>query len=383
MFRREVWRLMEELEQKGTRPSRSIYSSVVHDLQGRLYIPEERLDAQHDLVNLQNGIYNMEDGNLYPHKPDYYLTTQLPFGYDATAPAPTWQMYLLSTFVKPRGSQHDPQLVDFLQEAMGYSLTTDVSRHVMFWCYGTGANGKGVLFHVLESISGEASMPLNIGMLRREPYQLAMMAGIRIVLCSEANATDNLVDDAQVKAMVAGDTMPVRNIYQKPFALQPTAKLWWAMNKLPAVADTSEGFWRRLRVIPFNRHFGKQEQVLDLKDKLDLELPGIFNWAMQGLRRIRNQRDFTQPTQVIAVTDDYRQGANPVCLFIDEECIATTNKKDFGSSSALYAAYQFWCKENGFRPKSARGFRVEMDQLKYYYDREPNRRFYSNIRLRV
>src|SRR5690606_7857354 len=120
----------------------------------------------------------------------------------------------------------------------------------------------------------------------------------RIALCSEASSTHNLVDDATIKALIAGDTMQVRQIRQEPFELHPTAKLWWAMNELPAVADTSEGFWRRMRVVPFNRSFTEDERILDLKEKLDQELPGIFNWAIAGLRRLHNAGQFCHPQQV-------------------------------------------------------------------------------------
>ena len=294
----EFWKLLREFRARdGQRPTLSIKHGVEDYVKANLHVDEKQLDCYDNLINLQNGVYNLDDGNLYPHDPSYHMTTILPFDYNPVAQRTFWDLYVLSTFTKPRSLDYDPELAEFVQEAIGYSLTTNIEHHVTFWCYGEGANGKGVLFHVLEQLGGTAAMPLNVGLLKREQYQLSMLAGKRIALCSEASATDNLVEDALVKSLVGGDTMMVRQIRQEPFELRPTAKLWWAMNELPAVSDTSEGFWRRVRVIPFNQTFDGTSKMLDLKDKLDLELSGIFNWAMAGLRLLRNRGKFSERSE--------------------------------------------------------------------------------------
>jgi len=356
---------LEEFEGKNRcRPTKTIHSSVTSRIQARLFIPEEQVDGYDNLVNLTNGVYNMEDGNLYPHKEDYYFTTQLPFDHDPHASAPTFLMYLLSTFVKPQSTEADRELIEFVQEAVGYSLTTSNLHHVTFWCYGEGANGKGVLFHIMQELAGSSAIPLNVGLLRREQYQLADLAGKRIALCSEANATKNLVEDAIIKTLISGDAMNVRQIRGKPFRLDPVCKLWWSMNKLPAVADTSDGFWRRMRVLPFNRQFSENERIKDLKARLSLELPGIFNWAMEGLKRLRKVGHFTEPQQVLEVTNRYRKESNPVQLFIEDCCEVNLVLK--GQSSYMYAAYKEWCFDNNFKPLSSKNFKDEMHRLGFY-----------------
>jgi putative DNA primase/helicase len=376
----EIWNLLREFEnQDQIRPSDSVHRSVKNCIKAAMYVPVEQIDGFTTLTNLTNGIFNHDDGNLYPANPDYYFTTQLPFEYDPTSPAHYWMMYLQSTFVKPRSRDTDPELIEFVQEAMGYSLTTDISHHCTFWCHGSGANGKGVLFHVLEQLGGSAVVPLNVGLLKREQYQLAMLAGKRMALCSEASASNSLVEDALIKALIAGDSLNVRMIHRDPFILHPTVKLWWSMNDLPAVADTSDGFWRRVRVIPFNRQFSMNEQILDLKDKLSLELPGIFNWCMAGLRRLRSRGKFSLPNQVDVSTAAYRKDSNPVQLFIDSEC--TVDPNYWESSSLLYSSYKSWCFDNGFKHKSSQRFKIEMEKLGHFYDRDRGGRRYLYLKL--
>ena len=379
--RHDIWRLLEAHENKGVRPTSGKVSSVLDGASVKLAVRKEGVDAAENLINLKNGVYDLETQKLYPHKPDYYLTTQLPFEYDPTAEAITWQMYLMSTFVKPRSVEFDKELAEFVQEAIGYSLTTSVAHHVTFWCYGEGANGKGVLFHALRQLGGSACVPLNVGYLKREPYQLADLAGKRIALCSEANATKNLVEDAIVKAIVGGDELYARQVFKSGFTLEPRVKLWWSMNELPAVADTSEGFWRRVRVIPFNRQFKKNERILDLKERLDEELPGIFNWAMDGLRRLRNRGRFVEPTQVVDATEKYKKESNPVELFVEDECYTYDNAKV--QSSVIYEAYRDWCQDNGFKAHSSKNFKQEMERLGYYHKKEASYNVFLGVEMAV
>ncbi len=377
----DIWRLLEVHEGKGIRPTSNMMHSVLKCISSKLFVREEEIDAAENLICLKNGVYDLKTQKLHPHSPDYYLTTQLPFEYSADAQAITWQMYLMSTFVKPRSVEFDKELAEFVQEAIGYSLTTSVRFHATFWCIGEGANGKGVLFHVLEQLAGSACVPLNVGILGREQYQLATLAGRRVAVCMEADATKNLVADSYVKMLVAGDSMVVRQIRQVPFKLEPKCKLWWSMNEAPAIADTSKGFWRRIYFVPFNRSFEKNEQILDLKERLEGELPGIFNWAMDGLRRLNDRGRFVIPGQVQEQTEQYRRESNPVELFVDDKCFR--NPDTSTQSSRIYEEYNDWCKTNNFRPHSSKNFKNEMERLGFRHKKESAFNVFIGVGLNI
>ena len=384
LINRYVWGLMEGQATKGAcRPTYSMLVGVVHYLEAHLFVNEKEVDAHPDLINLQNGSYDLRQQMLLPHNPTDYLTTQLPFAYDSAAKCPTWLYWLQSslTLPQPLDKVHDPEIATFLQEAMGYSLTTDISYHVWFWCYGRGANGKGVLFHVLEALGGTLATTLNVNLLKRDRYQLANLAGKSIALCAEANSSDNVVEDGDVKALVAGDKMTVRQIYDRPFDLFPQAKLWWSMNKLPVVVDTSDGFWRRLLVVPFNRSFELHERQRDLVSRLLEELPGIFNWTMQGLQRLMVNGQFSIPQQVIKKTVEYQDESNTVKMFVEERC--TQNDLASVASSALYVAYTLWCRNNGYKSYSSRSFKNEMETLHFYAVRRSAGVFFKGVDLLV
>lgn len=364
-----------------------LMASVISLIKVELYQSDEIIDAKPNLINLQNGMYDIESGNLLTHLPGYYSTAQLPFSFDPTATCPVWEHYLETSLIKdPRetGIKNfvpDPELIGFVQEAVGYSLTNDIRHHVTFWCLGRGRNGKGVLFDTLEKLAGTGATTINLNLLHREQYQLANLVGKRIALCTEANSTDNLVEDATIKALIAGDTMSVRMIRREPFDLKPRLKLWWSMNKLPAVADTSIGFWSRIRIIPFHRSFSTKERDLDLKEKLIDEYSGIFNWAMRGLERLRMRGLFEIPSQVERFTDNYQRESNPVQMFVEDACTVSPSAGST-SSGFLYLEYKNWSFDNGYKPLSSKNFKRELELLGIYLIHTRNGNHYEGITVK-
>ena len=380
----ELWDLLEEAEKADQcRPTANLLRGVLRYVQDHVYVAEDKVDAHPDLINLVNGTYSLSLRQLLTHDPQRYLTTQLPFAHDPRAQCPIWHYWLTTslTYPAPQELTHDEALATFLQEAVGYSLTDDISYHISFWCHGVGANGKGVLFYVLEQLAGTSAVPFNVNLLKRDRYQLADLAGKRVALCSESSSWDNVVEDGDVKALIAGDRMNVRQIRERPFTLEPKVKLWWSMNRLPAVADTSSGFWRRVLVIPFNRSFAVEERILDLTDQLFEELPGIFNWALGGLDRLTTQKAFSIPAQVKAFTKTFQDESNVVGSFVEDDCLREDDAEI--KTSVLYGHFREWCKLNGFRPYSSRSFRREMEGLRIYTVRRAAGEYFQGVALRL
>jgi phage/plasmid-associated DNA primase len=93
-----------------------------------------------------------------------------------------------------------------------------------------------------------------------------------------------------VKAVVAGDWVTGREVYKKPSKFRPYAKHYLGMNTLPDIEDNTHGMWRRIHVIEFPRKFAEHEMDVELTEKLMGELSGIFNWALEGYKRLDGQK---------------------------------------------------------------------------------------------
>lgn len=398
---KEIWAVQKDFERvQRCDPSTPIRNSIRGYVCDYLSVPDKGMDAWPTLINLRNGVYNLEQEILLPHSPHWYLTTQLPFDYDPQNPPPPhplWKRYRESTFVLPRSNNYDDETDDLVQEAIGYSLTTDVGYHMSFWCMGEGRNGKGVLFHMLSQLGGESATAVNINLLKEDRYQLADLIGKRIALCSELNIADSvLTEDGTLKQLIAGDAMRVRQIKERGEIMYPTAKFWLSGNRLPAVPDTSHGFWERVRVIPFNRQFSDREIDRTLKDVLAREaLPAIFHYSLGGLRRLRTNGRFTLPKQVAEATAQFRRESNTIGMFVEEtyenwadmanEMLAKGQTPPPISAwqepiSTAYSEYRAWAMTNGYKPYSARNFKTEMEALGFLQKRSTKARYYEGIR---
>ncbi len=375
----DIWDLLEEYEKADQiKPTLAKHKTVLSYARSHLFTQEENMDALPNLINLKNGLFNLDTCLMSPHSPDLLLTSQLPFEYDETASCPWWTHYIKTTFINPHTKKTDEGLVRLIQEAVAYSMTIDISHQVMFWCIGEGENGKGVLFHILNQLGGDSAIPLNLSNLSRERYQLATLPGKRIALCPEASSTNKLLEDATIKSLVSGDPIQVRQIHRSPFTLYPQAKLWWAMNRLPVVADTSHGMWRRIVMLPFNQIFDEKTRIKNLKERLDKELPGIFNWCLEGFNRLKAEGHFSYCKQAEEMKGNFQYESNVIRLFVDDCC----EEGDYGAGAKeLYRLYAEWSKQNGYKPMSNRNFKQEMESQRFYQKRDSSGLYYTGLEI--
>jgi putative DNA primase/helicase len=150
------------------------------------------------------------------------------------------------------------------------------------------------------------------------------------------------------------------------------------MNRLPSVADTSHGMWRRIVMIPFYRTFDDKSRIRDLKDRLDKELSGIFNWTLEGYARLQAEGHFSHCRQADELKGNYQFESNKVRLFIDDCC--TVDQQSQVSSGTLYRLYSQWAKLNGYRIMSSSSFKQEMESLRFFY-KHSGKRFYCGLQI--
>ncbi len=145
--------------------------------------------------------------------------------------------------------------------------------------------------------------------------------------------------------MTGEDEITARFLHREYFTFNPAFKVWLSVNHKPRVTDTTHSFWRRIRVIPFERKFTGAERDNNLVAKLREERAGILNWAIQGC--LKWQEDGLEPPeQVTGATNEYWNEMDIIRQFLNE-CTDSTNSDAKIESKSLYKAYTSWCDENG------------------------------------
>ena len=206
----------------------------------------------------------------------------------------------------------DKGLQNFIQKLVGYSLTGDISEQKFFFLYGSGANGKSTFLEALRLLLEDYAQKTDVEALLQKrfvggntPY-IARMKGARLLIASEIPNGKRL-DEAKIKDLTGGDEIVATAKYQHPIEFKPSHKLWMVGNYKPKVNDTSNGFWRRIVIIPFQVSIPEKEQrkMDDLMREFAEEGPGILYWAVQGCLKWQAE-GLELPDIVIEALDEYR-----------------------------------------------------------------------------
>jgi putative DNA primase/helicase len=253
--------------------------------------------------------------------------------------------------------EKDKERIALIQEWYGYCVTSDTSRQKFFVAEGEGGNGKKVLFDTLAALVGENNVSHVPMELFGERFQLTPTLGKLVNIASEIGKIDDGAEGV-LKAFTSGDRMYFDRKGVPGVQARPTARLVFATNNLPRFQDRSEGINRRIILLPCRVTIPLEQQDPHLAEKMHEELPGIFNWALEGLRRLRRQRRFTEPALSLKAHADHRLDSNPARLFLTEHYTADANLT--AACEDVYGTFRDWCLDNGFTALDSRAFGKEV-----------------------
>jgi putative DNA primase/helicase len=366
----QISNVIEAAKPEGIKPTASILASVTELTRIRLFVPDERWDADSDILVCNNGALHISTGELAKHQPKHYVTSAVPYKYDPEARPVIWDYFLRNTV---------PAAENFLQEFAGYALTTEMAHELAVWLFGPPGSGKSTFIAGLAAMLGHRAGILGLADLERSRFTLADLPGKTLVVASE-QPSSYLASTNTLNAIISGEPIQVERKYRDPFTVIPRAKVCWAMNELPRVADANSGLFRRVKVVAFP-HLAANERDPKVKHAIENEGPGILNWALDGLRRLKKRGYFEVPAGVENATKQFRENNDVPALFIDDRCIQGAELKV--QASQLYTEYKEWCLENGHRPMSSTRLADDWARLGFEKTASNGRRFYKGLTLRL
>jgi putative DNA primase/helicase len=159
-------------------------------------------------------------------------------------------------------------------------------------------------------------------------------------------------------SQIGADPFTFERKFRDPVHAVPTAKLMIATNALPRFNDKTLGIWRRILLVPFDKTFDEEQQDKNLAQEItNKELPGIFNWALDGLRSLNKSHGFVSPARNDRLLEEYRCDSDPTRAFLVEHFTASPNAQEGRlACSEVYKRYQEWCQGNGCHPLGERAF---------------------------
>jgi len=252
-----------------------------------------------------------------------------------------------------------------LQEWAGYLLTSTNDLQRFLCLEGEGGNGKTVFFAAMEAMLGSdnvSHVPVeNFG----GRFDLGSTLGKAANICGDVGEIDQ-VAEGTLKQFTGGDSMFFDRKGIEPISARPSAKLMCAWNARPRFRDRSSGLWRRMLLVPFYYQVPKESRVLGMDSRSwwekSGEVPGILNWAIEGLFRLRGNVDFTRSLVCEIAIGVYRNESNPASVFLSDNMDFDENEKRLLPSSEIYSLYQKWSNSQGLYPLNATHFFRELNR---------------------
>lgn len=334
-------------------------------------------NSNNDLINFPNGMYSITENKLMEHEKNYYSSIQMEYNYSASADCPRWKLFLEEI------TNSNAERIQLIQEMFGYAIDRNLQLQKCFYLNGVGANGKSVLLKTLEKMVGcKNATHVELAYLD-SPFNRIQLMNSMVNVCMDMK-TDVKGVESYFKAVVSGD--PIDGCYKGKDIVNfiPKAKMFFAANEMLSMKTVDFSILRRIIFLNFPMTFcnnpSKDNERLidyDLQEKLDAELAGIFNWAVEGLKAIRKSRAFTETQDQQKMAYETKVLNNPMITFVEEWASKVesnlTNKK---LKKDVYNDYCNWCEDNNYNAWGSNTFWRRLRDIFPYEIKPSNGNYY-------
>ncbi len=348
----------------------------------RARIEPNVLDANAWLLGCPNGTLDLRTGKLRQARREDFITKQIGVAFDPGATCPRFREFL------DWATQGDRERAAFLRALAGYALTGEVCEEQMCVFVGDGDNGKSTLVMTLYDLFGDYAVKVRSDLLVHAQGKegapspdVAALRGMRLAVVSETE-DGCLLSEARIKDIVSNEVIAARRLHRDPFTFPPTHKIILSTNHRPHVRGTDHGIWRRLAIVRFNATIAEEAKVADFRERLlRPELPGILNWAVEGLMRWRRD-GLGLPGSVRAATAEYRSEMDTVGQWIEER--TDPDPEAESTVKTLHSDYVFWLGPPGrhVQPFGARRFSEELERKGYAACKKDGARARRGLKLK-
>jgi putative DNA primase/helicase len=335
-----------------------------------------------EFIACANGLLHWPTMQLHPLTPLFATRNVLELAYDPAVECPRWRQFLDEVLPANKAGQ------ECLQEIIGYILSGDTSLQKIFMLLGASRSGKGTILRVLQALLGEANFcNLSLGAFG-DTFGLQGAIGRQAIIITDARV-DRDTPKARVVEVILNisgeDSLQVQRKYKPPYNGRLGGRILIATNEMPSLPDTGGALANRFIVLTFSESFLNREDFT-LMDKLATELPGILNWALAGLHRLRRRGRFAPPPESTETVAEMDEAGSPVGSFVNDCCI-----QEAGAKVPKYDVWNVWriyARAHEYRVLTPRDFAIALyaatqHRVKSKRTGNPKTPHFVNLRLPV
>jgi P4 family phage/plasmid primase-like protien len=324
-------------------------------------------DFNKNILTCESNALNLETFEQQPHSHELYSTTKLKADYNPEVLESELGKQWLDMMGAFFGDNQS-----FIQEFIGYSLTTDTAHDISIWLKSPGGGGKSTFLRAIASMIGGRCGNLNLSLLNKEGERsLGVVVGRTLLIAEEVGSRPTLERSDLLKLIIDGGEVSVKQLYRDPVSIKSNCKVLWGMNRIPTMIDQDGSISRRIQTvellaIPPN----KRDPQIRQNAESGVYNDAVLAWAVEGLKRLRERGRFEVPEAVsknsldlIESFDIEKQFITECCVHIPDFYITLGNGRGLGlleQSKNLSTAYKAWCEGQGYRyPKSMGNLKQE------------------------
>lgn len=332
---------------EGNRFAPSGRDKIIRNIEALTIVSERKINPD-GIFNFQDCLYDTNTNTNANHSPDFYFTVQLPYELRTKIDCPQWIDFLGKVM------EGNLNKVAILQEFVGYCLIKSCNLEKSLFIIGQGSNGKSTFTETISALFGRQNVSSVSLQNLSNPVLRCEIIDKYINIDSDLprNAADF---EEAFRKITSGESIQFNAKFLPPVSIPTNCKLIYSLNDFPLIKDTSNAFYRRMLLIPFDLDVAEEDQDHGLKSRLLGELAGIFRWAVQGRNRLLKQGKFSANLDMIKMIHELKIDNNPILSFADEflqfESPSTSIVKN-----DMYALYKNWTTANGNKPFSFRKF---------------------------
>jgi putative DNA primase/helicase len=330
-------------------------NSVINLASSKMAVKSNIFDKNGMIINLQNGIYDLNTFELRPHNPSQYLSKIANVNYEDSKCA-RWLKFI-NEF-----TCGDQELSIYLQKLCGLCLTDDVSMQALHVLHGSGANGKSLFLKIISIILGDymtlMSSDFLLAKAKDSKLETTNLQGVRLAIINELPENGVLYDN-RVKELIGNGQIKARGHYENFSIIRETYKILIASNYRPIIKGQDDGIWRRLRIIACELSLTDNQKDHYLEKSLVKEIDGIFIWMLEGLKMFKNE-GLDMTSRMYEDVQQFKKSEDMIGRFIDE-CL----HKSIDNRVSSKKIYEIYCEWHGKYPMSFTEFLRKMESKGY------------------
>jgi len=321
---------------------------VVDFIRHYKYVERKDLNPPLNLINLKNGVLDIETKKLSPHTPDIYFLRELPIIYDPQA-----KIKKIDQFFNDLLNTEDKKII---QEFLGDCLQRTYKNKKSLMCVGITDTGKSQLLGLMGKFLGEENTSnVSLYQLCTDKFSTIELYGRYANIAADIGAT-GLKFTELFKMVTGGDRLRGQKKHKDSFEFKNYAKLVFSCNQIPDSTDKSDAYYNRWIVIEFSTQFDKDTRNPNILNDIttEEEMSGLLNYALEGYYRLEENKGYSEHRSLEEVREFMQKGSNPIAEFVTTH--VELDSKSVITKEKLYSAYVGFCQLFNYPTKDSNVF---------------------------